>query len=571
MYRKYVYLSGVLLLAIVMNTNGGEPHPQQGRIVELLGIEHLVPDAILVATDECTMLADGKQCRVPQPSEKMHSVHPLLLELSQEAAEWIFNDIAPCGEGPNGRTICASSDPSPAGKYVVIIVTYEADIPLRHTSHSVTHGLCFDADGIASNNYVPFPEYPYDFFAGTDLWYELVYDPDSGWQLWVTDVRQDFADVASDVRVLIVGSEMAWFVPLQELESETGPQTAARSLEHGIRPLSLVDDLTARFRVTVHRWLQNYGLDGSFWSACLWMIVGQDLAGIPAEPITVTPGGFELKPWDPSPHDGATDVTAPPLSWTPGTDGWQWRVSLGTDEGAVAAGDTSVELGTTTGTTFNPKALNAGTNYFWKIDETNSDGTVEPGDVWRFTTADPVEGNILREWWDNIVGPLLDDLTRDPRYPNNPDGKELLDKFDAPVNFGDNYGQRLHGWLKPPETGNYTLWVAGDDYVALYLSTDEDPANKVVIATVPGPGGMSIHLPCRRLRPGIRTHLMEPQWHLNLMSPCLAGCLVSMLLSTMSSLAPMKMPCGRPMHPIPPGYIEADRLIPPIPRLKVLF
>ncbi len=64
--------------------------------------------------------------------------------------------------------------------------------------------------------------------------------------------------------------------------------------------------------------------------------------------------------------------------------------------------------------------------------------------------------------------PLSDDLT----------------SFDS-TDRGDNYGGRLHGWLHVPVAGDYTFWIASDDQGELWLSTDDDPANAVLIASVP--------------------------------------------------------------------------------------
>ncbi|HMO66201.1 MAG TPA: PA14 domain-containing protein, partial [Verrucomicrobiota bacterium] len=50
----------------------------------------------------------------------------------------------------------------------------------------------------------------------------------------------------------------------------------------------------------------------------------------------------------------------------------------------------------------------------------------------------------------------------------------------------DNYGQRMHGFVLAPLTGNYTFWIASDDQGALFLSTDGNPANARLIASVNG-------------------------------------------------------------------------------------
>ncbi|HOW64014.1 MAG TPA: lamin tail domain-containing protein, partial [Verrucomicrobiota bacterium] len=94
---------------------------------------------------------------------------------------------------------------------------------------------------------------------------------------------------------------------------------------------------------------------------------------------------------------------------------------------------------------------------------------------------------VLRQVYSGIPGTLLRDLTQNPNFPNNPTSESILsDFFEAPIDVEDNYGQRLMALITPPVTGNYTFWISGDDESALYLSTDDQPANKTLIARVPG-------------------------------------------------------------------------------------
>ena len=95
-------------------------------------------------------------------------------------------------------------------------------------------------------------------------------------------------------------------------------------------------------------------------------------------------------------------------------------------------------------------------------------------------------GEFLFEHWMGIGGVQVADLTGDARYPDNPDDGELRTAFEAAVDWADNYGTRARGYLYPPADGDYTFWISGDDYIHLYLSTDDDPANAVLIAEVPG-------------------------------------------------------------------------------------
>jgi hypothetical protein len=94
-------------------------------------------------------------------------------------------------------------------------------------------------------------------------------------------------------------------------------------------------------------------------------------------------------------------------------------------------------------------------------------------------------GTVLREYWTGINGTSVSDLTSDPRFPQSPTGHDLLPTFEAPTDWADNYGTRVRGHLHPPRTGDYTFWIASDDGSELWLSTDDSPANRVKIASVP--------------------------------------------------------------------------------------
>lgn len=97
-------------------------------------------------------------------------------------------------------------------------------------------------------------------------------------------------------------------------------------------------------------------------------------------------------------------------------------------------------------------------------------------------------GHIFREYWNDIPGFAIGNLTGDPAYPASPSGAGTLIVFEGMYGFNDyeNYGERYRGYLCPSADGRYTFWIAGDDVAELYLSTDIDPANKSRIASVAG-------------------------------------------------------------------------------------
>jgi len=206
--------------------------------------------------------------------------------------------------------------------------------------------------------------------------------------------------------------------------------------------------------------------------------------------------------WGPSPADGEELVPqGPTCTWHLGdlvTTGYtlSYNVYCGTSEAAVAAvatGSTAAPLykGNVATETIVFANLNVETEYFWRVDTKLRKGvppfpiTYTKGDVWAFTTGPTGIGGILREWWLDITGTAVADLTNNPNYPSNPTGSEIVGLFEGPVNWQDDthpYGSRLHGWLYITQTGDYTFWIATDDNGQLWLSTDANPANAVLVS-----------------------------------------------------------------------------------------
>jgi len=101
-------------------------------------------------------------------------------------------------------------------------------------------------------------------------------------------------------------------------------------------------------------------------------------------------------------------------------------------------------------------------------------------------TAPPKKGTVTREIWEGIVGSAVEDLRGNAHFPDNPSRRDELSAFDFWETGLENYGSRTHGYLHPNTSGEYTFWIASDDNGELWLSTDDNPANAVMIANVPG-------------------------------------------------------------------------------------
>ncbi len=106
-------------------------------------------------------------------------------------------------------------------------------------------------------------------------------------------------------------------------------------------------------------------------------------------------------------------------------------------------------------------------------------------------------GAILHKKYDTFddnSGGNPENLFNDPRFPNAPDRVDLAYFWEYPPDGAGrvaadpvrNYFDTLEGYFIPPTTGNYVFYTAGADRWWLYLSTDDDPANKVMIAAEPG-------------------------------------------------------------------------------------
>ena len=170
--------------------------------------------------------------------------------------------------------------------------------------------------------------------------------------------------------------------------------------------------------------------------------------------------------------------------------------------------DASVFLGQTA--TFSAQLLNpAGATYQWYRGTTNVSGATNASFLLspvtqsdngaqfycsitnaygntnsRVATLTISTNGVLREVYTGIQGTAVSDLTNAPSFPQSPTTVQVLTNFEAPTNVGDNYGQRLRAFITPPVTGNYTFWIASDDNGELFVSSDDTPQNKQLVASV---------------------------------------------------------------------------------------
>ena len=106
--------------------------------------------------------------------------------------------------------------------------------------------------------------------------------------------------------------------------------------------------------------------------------------------------------------------------------------------------------------------------------------------------APPGTFGIYRQLWTNLPGvantlDMLTNTVNNPNWPDNPNPAYTTNftTFEAESNTSmNNYGQRMRTLVVPPEDGDYIFWIASDDASQLFVSTDENPANMAMVASV---------------------------------------------------------------------------------------
>ncbi|QDP00214.1 glycoside hydrolase [Thalassotalea sp. PS06] len=94
------------------------------------------------------------------------------------------------------------------------------------------------------------------------------------------------------------------------------------------------------------------------------------------------------------------------------------------------------------------------------------------------------DGYLNLETWMNIVetGDYSQDSSPSSIPFSEPATETTISVFEIEADTGDNYGTRIRGYVCAPASGEYKFWIASDNQGELWLSTDEDPANKQKIA-----------------------------------------------------------------------------------------
>jgi hypothetical protein len=187
---------------------------------------------------------------------------------------------------------------------------------------------------------------------------------------------------------------------------------------------------------------------------------------------------------EPAPMDASlfADPNAVP-TWTVGAGAVRHHVYFGSSLKDVQAGTGGTDKGEVTEASYATGMLERNQTFYWRVDEIDAT-TTHAGEVWSFTTSRPGMGTVTMDFWEDVAGDhQLFNLLEDPRYPDSPTRSEALTEFGTVDGVGDGYGAQISGWLYCPVTGEYTFWLSCAGQGELWLSTNDDPANIVLLAS----------------------------------------------------------------------------------------
>ena len=89
---------------------------------------------------------------------------------------------------------------------------------------------------------------------------------------------------------------------------------------------------------------------------------------------------------------------------------------------------------------------------------------------------------VTQEVWEGVRRNEIESLKNHKAFQQgNPSYAKIIGDLDITTQ-GDEYGARYTAYITPPESGEYTFWLAADDAAELYLSSDESPEKAVKIA-----------------------------------------------------------------------------------------
>lgn len=87
--------------------------------------------------------------------------------------------------------------------------------------------------------------------------------------------------------------------------------------------------------------------------------------------------------------------------------------------------------------------------------------------------VDDTGGSIGHEQWNGVSGTSVASIP----VHSPPTTTSSLSRLQVPADVADNFGERIHGYITAPATGNYYFWIAASHAAELWISNDDEPVN----------------------------------------------------------------------------------------------
>lgn len=103
------------------------------------------------------------------------------------------------------------------------------------------------------------------------------------------------------------------------------------------------------------------------------------------------------------------------------------------------------------------------------------------------------QGSVKWQCWRNMYDVSLSELSAHEFFPNSPDVVQTIYSIDAPINYDNNIGGRIAGYIRINTTDSVQFNMTCNERGQFMLSTDDNPANLRLVASVPANTNLTEH------------------------------------------------------------------------------
>jgi len=127
------------------------------------------------------------------------------------------NSVYECGAEDPVRVVCPDNvEDVPEGSVLVIAAEMDGTVGMAaNPTDQFVYGFVADTDGDPANDWIPQGDFDWDYFGGTDTWYQVFIDG-SGATMTRTDATT-FEQLPTAARAIIIDKTILFVVPTEEL------------------------------------------------------------------------------------------------------------------------------------------------------------------------------------------------------------------------------------------------------------------------------------------------------------------------------------------------------------------